>query len=570
MDRITELMGRLAELSPEELTELHDLLQEQWAEARDGERTAETVAHLAALRDQIQSVNDENDRRIAAAADLDAEAERLIAEVEGIAQPVAETDPAEQPAEGDEPEPETPVEGEEPEPEAAAEVVEEQPEPVAAAVPPAPLPSIRNVATRRPASFAPRQRAGDDGTVAIVAAGDVPGFSAGSRIPDLESVGRAFADKAYSLMRSGGSAHIATFRAPTDGPLVAAGGNPAVNGAIIASALRQQREALTAAGGFCAPAAPLYNFAQISVADRPIRSALGRAPSDRGQVTWIPPARIGDASTGMVVWTLANDENPSSPATKPCVTIDCGTADTAHVDAIPLCVNVGNFDRMTFPEHFANFFEVAMAEHARLAERNLLDGINADATALTDGSLMGAAREVLSTLGRVAAVQRNVFRMARNAPVTVLAPMWLLAAMREDLTRQHPGDNAINQADATIEAYFRADNLNVTWLYEGRAGSGQDFNTQLAGALQGYPTVAEFFLFHPDAHFLLELPELNLGTEIRDTTTNDTNDVQAWLEIFEGVGFNGLWSNRLRLDVCFDGDSNAGNPYDCADVATGS
>jgi hypothetical protein len=77
-------------------------------------------------------------------------------------------------------------------------------------------------------------------------------------------------------------------------------------------------------------------------------------------------------------------------------------------------------------------------------------------------------------------------------------------------------------------------------------------------------------VFHPDAHFLLELPELNLGTEIRDSSLNAANNVQAWLEIFEGTGFNGLWSIRLRLDVCFDGDTNAGNAYDCADVTSGS
>src|SRR5205807_7298306 len=139
--------------------------------------------------------------------------------------------------------------------------------------------------------------------------------------------------------------------------------------------------------GFCAPAAPLYDFAGIAVADRPVRDALARVTSARGRVTFVPPAQLSDVAPGTTVHTLQNDIDA---VTKPVVTIACATPVTVAVDGVPLRVKVGNFDKLSFPEHFMNWWETALAAHARVADRNLLDRIDTNSAALTDTSLLGA------------------------------------------------------------------------------------------------------------------------------------------------------------------------------------
>jgi hypothetical protein len=131
--------------------------------------------------------------------------------------------------------------------------------------------------------------------------------------------------------------------------------------------------------------------------------------------------------------------------------------------------------------------------------------------------------------------------------------------IRADLVREMPGsaDERLATADAKIDTFFAAHNLAPVWALEGRTGAGQDFASQAAGPAKAWPSVVEAHMFHPSAHFLMTLPELNLGTEIRDSTLNSTNDVQAWLETFEGTGFNGYWSSRIRINVCVTGEAAA-------------
>src|SRR5438309_1680184 len=114
MDRMHELFNRLAELSSEELVELNDLLHDAFDAARNVEsRTAENVATMAQLRDQIVAVRAENDGRVSEEVGRNAAAAAIETDVYGEVEP-------------------------EPEPPADAEAV---PEPVAAAGRPA-RPSI--------------------------------------------------------------------------------------------------------------------------------------------------------------------------------------------------------------------------------------------------------------------------------------------------------------------------------------------------------------------------------------------------------------------------------------------
>lgn len=582
-----ERTARLAELSPEELSAFNDALLDAYNEAREAERTPETVASMAQHRDGLVAVRTENERRVEAAAELEAEAARIDAEVLGETTETPAEEPAPDGGEGGDDAPagepasepaETPApaEGDQP----AEEATAEEPQPVAAAATPAPArprrAPVANLSRNLPAAHRPRPRETDSPLV-ITAAADGDGYSAGRPIT-LEDMGQAFTDMVNNLNMGGlfnERRRVAKVKVRGEEPVIGPEKSLAENQAILASAMADHRaaiarlldpkvtppEALVAAGGICAPPTPLYDFKNVSTSTRPLRGALPRIPSNRGSVIFGAPATIDTAVAGITKWSEANDTTPGSagPATKPCYTLVCGSQTTVNVDAIVQCLTMGNFGRVTWPEQWRDIWEKMTAAAARVAETKLLDDIDSNSTKVTDDSDMGVTRELIDALIRHAAVRRYHHRMDPTAPVVVALGAWVRDMMRSDLNRQVAGDGTYTVDDGFIGSMFQRAHLLPVWLQEGRTGAGQGFGAIPAGGSNpAWPSTIEAHMWHSEAHFLLDLPEINLGTEVRDSTLNDDNNVQAWMEIFETAGFNGLWSTRIRLaNACASGEGGA-------------
>ncbi|GIV00860.1 MAG: hypothetical protein KatS3mg014_2530 [Actinomycetota bacterium] len=392
----------------------------------------------------------------------------------------------------------------------------------------------------------------------IVAAADVPGFSAGMPIPDLEELGRAFADKADAMRRGGsGRALVASFRWEISEML--SHGDARHNESLIAAAVERKESelrSLVAAGGFCAPAETLYDIPSIHTAERPLLGALPTVGAPRGRIRYVRPHALSEATAGIQVRPASSDTTGNP---KPVVRISCPTEVTAEVQAIPLRAVIGNFDRMTFPEHFENFWSTALAQLARTCERALLDAIDANCTQVTDGRNLGAARDLLEALGRHVAARRDDFRMPVGSPVVVVMRSWVLDMIRADLAREAPGSaqERLAVSDAEIARFFAVRNIVPVFTLEGRTNGGQDFAAQGTGASLPWPSTVEAHIFWPGAFTVLTLPQLDLGVEIRDSALNATNDVEAFLEVFEGVAWRGLWATRLRMNVCVTGEAAA-------------
>lgn len=549
--RLTELLARFRDaddaLTVTELTELDELLRGEFDRLR-GEDDIDLVA-LRAVADDTAAVRER-------AAEVQAETDRQAQELEDLVAVVHGRD--EEDGDGDqEPEPTPtadegqPAEEDPPVPDDdRTEDPEDEPQAVAAAA----RPPLGRISTRaRGPEAAQAVLVTSRPTTTIVAAGDVAGASTGQVI-DFDLLAKAMADKLEASKTARSRLPVATFRAEVDGEWLSSGNTAGRNQAIVAAAQDQVQSAIVASGGFCATPTPLYDFVEIHTDEVPTLAALARIPSPRGRVTFMPPALLTDLDSGITIHTNADDE---ASATKPCVTVTCPSETTVTMDAIPLCVRVGNFDRMTFPEHFAHWMSLGMGQHARTREKHLLDGINTNSEAVTDSANLGAARDALEAIGRQAAARRWHFRMGANAPVVMVAPWFLRDMIRADLVREAPGssEERLATSDAQIANFFAVRNITPVWSNEVRTG-GPQFADQVAGPGQVWPATVEVFLFHPRAHFLIELPELNLGTDIRDTDLISTNDVQAFLETFQAVGFNGYWSTRLTLTLCVDGSSS--------------
>lgn len=556
IDEINAQLERVEELSTEELAQLEATLTDEF-NAEDGSN----VPRMQELADGIEKVVEQRKALATAEAERLAQVEELRNRVHAATTPEPET-VAEEMSDEDAETTAEPTTTTEVKTETTTEVKEPQPEPVNASAEPT-RPSIRQISERRPAAQAPRPIVDDRAPVTITASGDVPGFSAGSEIKTAREVGDAFARKIDALMgsKSGARYPVATIHAegyPEDRVLVAGGveqNTARVTKAIDSLETRMTDHALVAAGGLCAPVEARYDLTVIATADRPVRDALERFNAARGGVRYITPPTLAGVASGVAVWTAANDANPTAPATKPCVTITCGAEQTAIIDAITLCIKVGNFSRMTFPEQFAAWYQLGLAAHARVAEQHLLDGIYAASVHVTQAAELGAVRDVIGTYVRAAAEYRNRQRMAADATLTALLPAWLPDAMAGDLLKQMPGDDEIGTARSEIVGWFRQYNIEPSFYLDERTSGGQIYAAQGAGALLGYKGTVDGYLFHPGAFMFLDGGTLDLGVDIRDSALNSTNDVKAFMETFENVAFNGIQSLNIVNTICVNGAS---------------
>lgn len=541
---------------------------------QDAPASAEVVTELREVVTALGKVRAEVTRRAEESAQHEEEKAALLAELEPPA--VAETEPPEE----DEPGGEDPEEDKPAAP--APEPAPAEPVGIAAAAVPAPVhtrpraPSVRDIPANairpehRPRLEPQRPK------VSITASGDVPGFSAGAALDESE-LGRAFAEKAYAMLRGAPStkdysSSSSVFSIGVDYPEERSlrdndttTANMAKIEAVTASGARKRGlstrgpTAIVAAGGLCAPVAVDYSLMTLGTPRRPVRDALVRFGADRGGIRFISPPHLSDVAPGVGLWTHQTDAawTPGSPV-KQYVVVTCGQEVVVQVDAITLGIVVGNFDRMTFPEHFAAWYKLAQVYFGRFADSRLLDQIAAASVATNAQQDLGAARDILVHLGTAAAGYRSRNRMETDEILQVLLPSWTRDIMRADFTRQHPGDEAVQLADSEIDGYLAATNLEPTWYLDSpNTGVSQLFTSQGAGPLEGYPGTMQAFMFAPGSFLHVDGGVLDLGVEIRDWTLDLQNRVGGFFETFEAVAYHGVEALQVNMRVCPNGYTSA-------------
>lgn len=386
--------------------------------------------------------------------------------------------------------------------------------------------------------------------VAITAGADIPGYSAGSPINDLNEVATLMEKRLHSLRRvngGDGEQHIvASFSTsyPEDRFL---GTDAEANTAKISATT-----ALIASGGHAAPAEVKYDIFGIgSTTNRPIRDALPKFQADRGGIRFVtPPSFAADTYADAVgVWTAANDsaETPS-PSAKTSLTVTAAQENTAVTDAVTLQLQFGNLMTRAYPELIARHNELALVQHAREAEVNLLSKISAGSTAVTSGTLIGFGRDFLVSVRKAAVAYRSRHRIAPTTKLTAIVPDWIFDAMASDLAIAMPGDNTIAVGRSEIEGYLAQSNVNLV--------ASPDLNYY--GAQSGSAALTEWkdsfvwYLFAEGTFLFLDGGTLDLGI-IRDSSLVGTNDYKMFIETFEGVAKVGIESLAITQTVNVNG-----------------
>lgn len=566
------LIANLAALSDDELAQLDENLVAA-AEERATAETDEQLEELEQILAATEAVRAEAEQRETAATERAARAEAALQAIRGET-PGGDGEPDAGEAGGAEDEDDGSADeepnGGEPAPEdaetAPVEDAAGQPEQIAASGSRAPR--ISRVAARRPASMTPRRDAHPAQTaplpaLGLVASANLAGFTAGERIDDAEKLATAFwaGVQTTAGYRHGPRVKVPIARAGSERPEDLGWTADRILDSNVRENARkisaiQSPAAITAAGGICAPPPVNYDLPVLAGTEaRPVRDdMLVRFGADRGGVVTLPPPVLTDLDDAISIWTEANDANPSDPATKPCLTVDCPTEDETLVQAIVNCLQFGNFRARFFAEQIEAWVRMAAVNHARVAENESLTKIGTGSTQVTHGQLLGTIPDVLAGLSLASAAIRSRHRLGRAFPLRFGFPEWLLENMRTDEARRIPGtattDERYALAEANIMRWFSARNINATPFHDGE--SGQVFGPQGDGPLIGWPSTAVTYLYPEGSWLFLDGGTLDLGI-VRDSVLNGTNDFQMFSESFEATHFHGVESYRLTMDICPDG-----------------
>ena len=406
-------------------------------------------------------------------------------------------------------------------------------------------------------------------TVTITAGADVKNFAAGSEMPGLKAVAQALLDRRKGMGRTSGGdgeqALVASFSYrdfyndnQTLTSLDIEGNIEKVQAVVAALQVAAEPDAIVAAGGLYGPVETVYDIYEMGETTvRPVKSSLPSFNAERGGVRFMTPPAMADLEGAVSIWTLEDDIAAAAEGgpTKPCIRIKAGEEITVYLEAMPFCLTFGNLGARAWPELVERHIALGMVLQARFAETRLLTRIGALSTQVTSKAELGAARDILVLLEAASTALRNRHRLDPKAPLRAMFPEWFRNALRADLVKQIPGDGqdtAFNLVDATIDKWFAARHVNVTWFVDGEAG--QVFGEQKDGELLGFPENVIWYLF-PEGTFLhLDGGVLDLGL-IRDSTLNSTNDYQMFLETFENVAKVGVEALRVTTPVRIAGAS---------------
>ena len=403
--------------------------------------------------------------------------------------------------------------------------------------------------------------------VAITAGADIPGYTAGSTIDSIQDVAVAMEKRLHSLRRvngGDGEQHIVasfTTSYPESRTLSTDAESNAQKIAAVAGP-----EALVASGGHAAPFEVKYDiFAQGSTTIRPVRDSLPRFQADRGGIRFVTPPTLVRYSSGTVydyndavgTWTAANDSATTpSPATKSSLTVSAANENTVSTDAITLQLQFGNLMTRAYPELIARHNELALVQHAREAELNLISKIGAASTAVNAhvatteaASLIGFARDFLVQIRKAAVAYRSRHRMDAGTQLKAIVPAWIFDAMASDLALNMPGDGNLGVGASEIQGYLASSNVTLVPSVDLNSFGAQQGS---AAKLLEFPDQITWYLFAEGSFLFLDGGTLDLGI-IRDSTLVGTNDYKMFVETFENVAFVGVEALAITSSLSING-----------------
>ena len=373
----------------------------------------------------------------------------------------------------------------------------------------------------------------------LVAAAGVPNYEAGSTLPTILDVAKAFEARSASHgVLSRGRAGQGPVMYPvaqlvrnypdefsvngdeTDYDKLLKVGSEArlPGGSLIRSVeMRQkqiqeehpERDALVAAQGWCAPSETDYDICLQITTD-----GLFDAPEVQ--------ARRGGIrhNTGIEFDTIFGGGNCASPTgffdlteaevaagtVKTCLEIPCPTFVDDRLGVTGLCLTGNILATRGYPEFTAAFTRGALAASAHQINREQIAEVVTGSTAVTLAGApwatdLSVVSQVMSAVEMAIVDIKYRLRMQRNATLEVVMPFWIGAQMRADWIRRNAtgaGADALTLADSAISAAFSARGARVQYVYDWQDAFATCAASGTPGAdtpIQNLPTSLTFLVY---------------------------------------------------------------------------
>jgi len=430
---------------------------------------------------------------------------------------------------------------------------------------PAVAASARRTSLVRTADKRPVPQPRNHRAITLTAAADIPGVPVGHTFEDLDAVTAAFIARSKGLpqTRIGDGIQqrygVATFHRDFDG-MIDTNPDYRTEYDLVMAASREARlpgGSLLAAGGWCAPSETFYDLCANESMDGLVD--LPEIGLSRGGMRFTTGPDFSDIYTD--AGFCLTEAQAIAGTTKPCVDVECPPFDEVRLDVCGVCIRANLLMNSAYPELVRRWIDGSLVAHAHKVSSRLISAMATDlaATAQTMPDTGSVSHSALTAVELAAEGLRYQWRMAFNETLEVIAPHWLLAAIRADLSIR-TGRDQVNVTDAEINSHFANRGVRVQWVY--------DWQPLLTKCPTAFPSTAEL-LIYPAGTFVKGTADVISLDTVYDTTSLQANTFTA-LFTEEGIlvartCFDGC---RLSIPVCPSGRTGAADMTACYGAAT--
>lgn len=246
---------------------------------------------------------------------------------------------------------------------------------------------------------------------------------------------------------------------------------------------------------------------------------------------------------------------------KPSVKIECPEFTDHRLEASGLSIQAGLLMSRGYPEVIARTVRGALVAHEHRMNAELIQRMVAGSTAVAlPARNAGAVGPLLEAIELQATHYRYVHRLAENATLEAVFPLWLRGAMRADLARRD-GLEVFEVSDQRLNNWLTSRQIAPQFVYNWQAIDGTG-----AAAFTSWPTEASFLLYAAGTWLRGASPLITLDT-IYDSTLVHQNDFTA-LFTEEGwlVAKRGFDSRAVTVPLCYDGGVAAAIALECTGI----
>ena len=314
-------------------------------------------------------------------------------------------------------------------------------------------------------------------------------------------------------------------------------------------------QALTAAGGWCAPSEQIYTFCDVPEATDLI--SLPEIAINRGGIRWpVEPDLSAIFENFEFFFTEpeleAVDADGHPTAVKHCVEVPCPDEfEEIRLNAVGYCVEAGILQRQGWPESIEWFLRSLTQEHFRaLSRRTILDMVAGSGAPIVIDAPWSKVNATASILGSIALMATNLRLnrgLARNATIEGVAPAWLHEVLRVDLSLMGGDDGAWSVSDAQINQWLNDRNISLQFVGDWQSrGAGQPGNL----ATTNWPTTVDILLYPAGTWFRSLSNIIEVGVLYPKEQLQINRYTEFFTEDAIAVGKRCNHSINVRIPLC--------------------